>query len=158
MLFYVLNSFQREWGVTIDGPFTKQLRDRILNKEQEKLDALTAQGALIGTPRICARPSSAPIFWIVDSIDSTSPNSGTSCSPSAACTAAVTCVISGKVIVVFLPAIELSPGGSIELDIPLSVTRYQLYVGGKEICMVDKLAGICRINGTDYAEQVNALL
>ncbi len=57
-----------------------------------------------------------------------------------------------------IPAIELSPGGSIELDIPLSVTRYQLYVGGKEICMVDKLAGICRINGTDYAEQVNALL
>lgn len=52
MLFYILNSFQREWGVTIDGPFTKQLRDRILNKEQEKLDALVAQGALIGTPKI----------------------------------------------------------------------------------------------------------
>lgn len=52
MLFYITNSFQREWGVTIDSVFDKQLRDRILNKEQEKLDALAAKGALIGHPEI----------------------------------------------------------------------------------------------------------
>lgn len=52
MLFYITNSFQREWGVVIDEPFTKQLRDRILNREQEKLDALVARGALIGTPQV----------------------------------------------------------------------------------------------------------
>lgn len=52
MLFYITNAFQREWGIVIDEPFTKQLRDRILNKEQEKLDALVARGALIGTPQV----------------------------------------------------------------------------------------------------------
>ena len=57
-----------------------------------------------------------------------------------------------------VPSIEVNPGDSVELDIPLSVTRYQLFVGGKEICLIDKLAGICRINGVDYAENVNSLL
>lgn len=57
-----------------------------------------------------------------------------------------------------VPSLEVNSGDSIELDIPLSVTRYQLFVGGKEICLIDKLAGICRINGKDYAESVNNLL
>lgn len=52
MLFYITNSFQREWGTTIDKPFDKKLRDRILNREQEKLDALVARGALIGSPKV----------------------------------------------------------------------------------------------------------
>lgn len=52
MLFHITNSFQREWGVDIDGTFDKQLRDRIINREQEKLDALVAIGALIGHPEI----------------------------------------------------------------------------------------------------------
>lgn len=56
------------------------------------------------------------------------------------------------------PSIEVNPGDSIELDIPLSVTRYQLYVNGKEIILADKLAGICKINGTDYASRLNSLL
>lgn len=56
------------------------------------------------------------------------------------------------------PSIELSAGESVEVDIPLSVTRYQLYLGGNELLLVDKLAGICRINGTDYADSVNSLL
>lgn len=52
MLMYITNSFQREWGTEIDKPFTKQLRDRIINREQEKLDSLVAQGALIGHPTV----------------------------------------------------------------------------------------------------------
>lgn len=57
-----------------------------------------------------------------------------------------------------IPSFEVNPGDSIELDIPGSVTRYQLYVNGKEICLIDKLAGICRINGVDYAKSLNSLL
>lgn len=57
-----------------------------------------------------------------------------------------------------IPSIEVNPGDSVELDIPLSVSRYQLFVDGKEICLIDKLSGICRIHGKDYAEEVNALL
>lgn len=52
MLFHITNNFQREWSPKIDKPMTLQLRDRILNREQEKLDALVAQGALIGEPQI----------------------------------------------------------------------------------------------------------
>ena len=52
MLMHITNAFQREWGTTIDEPMTLQLKDRILNREQEKLDALVAQGALIGDPQV----------------------------------------------------------------------------------------------------------
>lgn len=52
MLFYIANSFQKEWGTTIDKPMTLALRDTILNREQEKLDVLVAMGALIGTPSV----------------------------------------------------------------------------------------------------------
>lgn len=50
MLFFIANSFQKEWGTTIDKPMTLALRDTILNREQEKLDNLVAKGALIGKP------------------------------------------------------------------------------------------------------------
>lgn len=57
-----------------------------------------------------------------------------------------------------VPSIEINPGDSVELDVPLSVSRYQLFVNGKEICLIDKLSGICRIHGVDYANRVNTLL
>lgn len=52
MLFYITNDFQSEWGVVIDEPFTRQLKDRIINREQEKLDGYVAVGALIGNPEV----------------------------------------------------------------------------------------------------------
>ena len=59
---------------------------------------------------------------------------------------------------VAVPAIEIAPGESVEMEIPLSVSRYQLIVSGIEIVLVDKIAGICRINGVDYASSMNNLL
>lgn len=52
MLYYITISFQREHGTEIDGPFTRQLKDSIMIREQEKLDILAAKGALIGEPKI----------------------------------------------------------------------------------------------------------
>lgn len=52
MLLYITNSFQEEWGTVVDKPFTIQLKDTIINKEQEKLDALVAMGALYGHPQV----------------------------------------------------------------------------------------------------------
>lgn len=52
MLLHIVNSFQQEWGIAIDNPMTKQLRDRIINREQEKLDGYVAMGALIGKAEI----------------------------------------------------------------------------------------------------------
>ena len=52
MMMYILNSYQQEHGEMIDKPMTKALSDTIKNREQEKLDALVAVGALIGQPKI----------------------------------------------------------------------------------------------------------
>ena len=50
MMMYVSNSFQLDHALTIDQTMTKALADTIKNREQEKLDALSAIGAFIGTP------------------------------------------------------------------------------------------------------------
>lgn len=50
MMMHVTNDFQREHALTIDCPMTKAMADTIKNREQEKLDALVAIGALIGEP------------------------------------------------------------------------------------------------------------
>lgn len=47
MLLYITNSFQRQWANEIDRPMTRALKDTILNYEQEKLDTLVSQGALL---------------------------------------------------------------------------------------------------------------
>ena len=52
MLLHVTNGFQIDHGTQIDAPMTPQLRDTILNAEQEKLDTLVGIGALIGTPSV----------------------------------------------------------------------------------------------------------
>ena len=57
MMMYVSNSFQQEHALTIDQPMTKALSDTIKNREQEKMDALAAIGAFIGTPVVEFRPA-----------------------------------------------------------------------------------------------------
>ena len=53
---------------------------------------------------------------------------------------------------------DLEPGSTSEQQITFAVTRYQLIVGGVEICLIDQLKGIMRINGKDYAKSINSLL
>ena len=57
-----------------------------------------------------------------------------------------------------IPGFGLEVGSNIEGDVALSVSRYQLYVNGKEICLIDKVAQICRINGVDYYKKVASFL
>lgn len=51
MLAHVVNSFQLEWAPKTDKPMTLQLRDQILNRENDKLAGYVAQGFLIGNPK-----------------------------------------------------------------------------------------------------------
>lgn len=51
-MMYITNDFQQEWGLTIDEPMTLALAQTIMNREQEKADALKAMGALIGDPTV----------------------------------------------------------------------------------------------------------
>ena len=66
VLFHISNGFQLEWSPLIDGPMTRQLRDRILNREQEKLDAMVTQGALIGNPRVSFLESENPTSGMIE--------------------------------------------------------------------------------------------
>lgn len=52
MMMHILNSFQNDWALTIDEPMTLALAETIKNREQEKADALSAVGALIGSPAV----------------------------------------------------------------------------------------------------------
>lgn len=66
MLFHITNSFQQEWAPQIDAPMTRALRDRIVNREQEKLDALVTVGALIGAPRVQFIEAENPITQLME--------------------------------------------------------------------------------------------
>ena len=57
-----------------------------------------------------------------------------------------------------IPGVGLEIGSATEGEVTLATTRYNLFVGGKEVCLIDKLAGICRINGKDYAGGIKSLL
>ena len=57
-----------------------------------------------------------------------------------------------------IPGVGLEIGSAIEGEITLTTTRYNLFVDGKEICLIDNLSGICRINGKDDAGDIGSLL
>ena len=52
MLFHCMNGFQRRQASNIDKPFNVQLKDSILNEEQEILDGFIAVGALLPGSKI----------------------------------------------------------------------------------------------------------
>lgn len=60
MLMHITNSFQQDWAESIDEPMTHALQDRIVNREQEKLDALVTVGALTGEPKVSFDEASNP--------------------------------------------------------------------------------------------------
>ena len=57
-----------------------------------------------------------------------------------------------------IPGIGSTPGSSSDNDIVYNLTRYELVIDGAEVCCIDRLAGICRIAGVDYAAALNNLL
>ena len=63
-----------------------------------------------------------------------------------------------KAIPVNLPGLEQEVGSPIENETRLTVVRYNLFVDGEEMWLIDRLAGICRINGKDYMSNINSML
>lgn len=57
-----------------------------------------------------------------------------------------------------IPGIELVVGEATENEMTYTTMRYQLYVDGEEMWCVDKFAGICRIDGVDYAADIQKYL
>lgn len=57
-----------------------------------------------------------------------------------------------------IPGIGLAIGETSENEITFSVTRYVLFVDGAEMFHIDRMAGICRIGGKDYAGGISSML
>ena len=57
-----------------------------------------------------------------------------------------------------IPGISLAIGEQSESECTFSVTRYGLFVDGEEMFLIDRLAGIVRIDGKDYASEIEAML
>ena len=57
-----------------------------------------------------------------------------------------------------IPSAEIKVGESIECEVPLSVSRYEMIVDGQEQWLIDRLAGICRVDGKDYAQDIESML
>lgn len=56
-----------------------------------------------------------------------------------------------------IPGIAPAIGEASENECAYTVTRYQLFVDGEEMFLIDKLAGIVRIGGVDYASMDDLL-
>lgn len=57
-----------------------------------------------------------------------------------------------------IPGIGAEVATPSEGEIPIATTRYALFVDGKEMFLIDRLAGIVRIDGKDYAGSIGSLL
>lgn len=57
-----------------------------------------------------------------------------------------------------IPGLEITPGEALENEITFATTRYQLFADGVEMFLIDRIAGICRINGVDYTKNMSKYL
>lgn len=57
-----------------------------------------------------------------------------------------------------LPGIGVEIGSASENELTYGVSRVQIFVGGVEYLLVDRLSQILRVNGTDYFKNINSLL
>lgn len=57
-----------------------------------------------------------------------------------------------------IPGVSVELGSASELGLTYTVTRYQLFVNGAEIILVDRLNQILRVNGKDYMGDIKKLL
>ncbi len=57
-----------------------------------------------------------------------------------------------------IPALEASYGDPIEQELVFSVLSYRVTVDGETYLHVDPVKGIFKVNGTNYAEKITAML
>lgn len=57
-----------------------------------------------------------------------------------------------------IPSISLEVGSQSEGEVSLMTSRYNLFVDGKEMFLIDRLAGTVRIDGVDYAGGLDSML
>jgi phage tail tube protein FII len=63
-----------------------------------------------------------------------------------------------RVVPKTIPGLSVEAGAHSENDVTFEALRYQLYVGGTELWLVDRLAQILKILGVDYYKNIGSLL
>ena len=63
-----------------------------------------------------------------------------------------------RVMLKKLPGVQLETGAANENEYTYETSRYQLFVDGKEILLIDKLLGIVRIGGKNFTDSVLSVL
>lgn len=108
---------------------------------------ITKIGTDMGLTKLCAFKSTNLEFRFIQNVvkpDGTIKSEG--------CKAFVRAIPKG------IPGINIEPGAAQENEITLEATRYQLFVGGEEILLIDRLAQILLIGGIDYYSELASLL
>lgn len=57
-----------------------------------------------------------------------------------------------------IAGVGVTVGEAGEMECTATVTRYQLFADGEEMWCIDRLAGIVRIGGKDYADGIQSML
>ena len=57
-----------------------------------------------------------------------------------------------------LPELGVEVGAATEAEKTYGVTRMQVYANGEELCCIDRLSQILKVNGKDYMSPINNLL
>lgn len=126
-------------GGTIEAPITGQVEAMEL--------AITLQGPDEGMRRLCKMGShDIEIRWVQDvmGVDGSVKQEG--------------CKAFFRGYPKEIGGLSVEVGSAAENEFTFGVTRYQLYVGGVEYWCIDQLNGIFRVDGTDYAKTMAALL
>ena len=57
-----------------------------------------------------------------------------------------------------IPGVSLAVGETSEGECTFTVTRYNLFIDGQRMLLIDRLAGIVNIGGTNYVSKLNSML
>lgn len=118
------------------GTYTKPIWALIDHMEAE----FTRIGVDKGLGKMLSPGSkSLEVRWAQDGLDATGKSKTTGCKA----------FLTGECSKI--PGISLEVGSPVELPATFGLTRYQLFADGKEVFLVDRIAGIVRIDGKDYA-------
>jgi len=119
----------------------------MLGQYEDMEATITKIGVDLGLSRMIAPKSGTlEVRWVQDTLDATGAVKRQGCK------AFLRAVPKG------LPSLGLEPGSAPENELAFAVTRYQLFVGGEEFLLIDRLAQIVRIMGVDYYTDIASLL
>lgn len=124
---------------TLTLPTLGLLESMELSISSQGIDSVSGQLARL-------RKQQIEIRWVQQHVDAESDLH------KAGCKAFFTAVPKG------IPGLSIEPGSASDNEYTFEVLRYQLFINGEELWLIDRTSGILRISGSDYAADIQSLL